>query len=147
MLSNNWNRFIKVFSALFTSEISEQQALIKIPKSVPLLLMNDKDPIQNTYLDFFEIRISDNKVLEMEFLEDLGDIEIFLQDQCGNVLCELQTPTVPTLHVFMDVANSASGLCLIKINSSAVKITGLIPISNKIRPQTNDNLGWIICYS
>ncbi len=76
---------------------------------------------QNILDIFLDIKLYEKHLLEIEFLKELGDVEICFQNQYGVIVYELQTPTAPTLHIFIDINDFVPGTYKIQINNFTLK--------------------------
>ncbi|MDR2920088.1 MAG: DUF3244 domain-containing protein [Tannerella sp.] len=87
-------------------------------QNTSLLLINEEGFYHNILENHWEIWLYENQTLEIEFLKELGDTEIYLKDQFGDLVYELQIFTVPSLRIIVDVEGWDPGIYSIEIKGS-----------------------------
>lgn len=90
-------------------------------QNTSLLLINEKGFYQNILENHWEICLYENQTLEIEFLKELGDTEIYLKDQFGDIVYELEIFTVPSLRIIIDVEDWNPGIYSIEIKGAIEK--------------------------
>lgn len=87
-----------------------------------LILIGRERFYQNIYENFWKIRLDEDlMILEIEFLKELGDTEINILDQLGNIIYELQMTIVSSLHIIIDIKDWDPGIYSIDIKDFITK--------------------------
>ncbi len=115
MTNTLWNKALNAILDTFLKIVRKVRSI----KSTLILThaCKTQQRINNT---FFKIRFPNSQLLEIVFFKELDNVDIVVRDRFKNLVYELTTPTVPTLHILIDIQGQSPGLYSVHIHNPVI---------------------------
>ncbi len=119
MESAKKGKMLKTISNFITERLSNQFS--KRTQENTLLISSNNNFTQKPVDRLWEIWLDKEQLLKIEFFNESDEVDIFIQNQSGDTIYELQTPTAFTLQILIDTKTWPTGIYSIQIRELVPK--------------------------